>query len=216
MKSFGAFRSSKASVLPCGLAVPIEELLSVAPCLRESQKASANKSWRASGRQRRFPIESQTRPPRELGRSPPRALTTGLNWSNHEGHEGHEDGILRAAESHGRLCDRDSLAPQAGTKRWPRTLLSLNPSCSSCASWYPDRREPFGFHGNIPRPWRICRSTVAGESRKRPADTGRALLMAGGRPGRWRSAAEVSGGSEIVRLRQIWPQARVVTHVCLR
>jgi hypothetical protein len=54
MKSFGAIRSSQACVLPCGLTVPIDELLSVAPCLRESQKASANKSVRASGRQRRL------------------------------------------------------------------------------------------------------------------------------------------------------------------
>ena len=96
--------------------------------------------------------------------SPLRALTTGLRWSNHEGHEGLEDVIRRSAETHDRLCDRGSLAPRAGTTTWPRTLLSLIPSCSSCASWSTDRPDLLVCHGNIPRPWRTSRCTGAGES----------------------------------------------------
>jgi hypothetical protein len=69
MEIFGPIRSSRASVSQCDLAVPIDEVLSVSPCLRESQEPSANKSLHASGRQRWFPSRSQTRPPRELGRS---------------------------------------------------------------------------------------------------------------------------------------------------
>ena len=80
--------------------------------------------------------------------SPLRALTTGLRWSNHEGHE---DGIRRAAESNDRLCDHGSLAPRVGTAIWPRTPLSLIPSCSSCASWCTDRPDPLACHGHIPR-----------------------------------------------------------------
>jgi hypothetical protein len=48
-------------------AVPSDEVTSVVPCLCESQEKSANKSLHASGRQRRFPSQSQTRPPHELG-----------------------------------------------------------------------------------------------------------------------------------------------------
>jgi hypothetical protein len=83
--------------------------------------------------------------------SPLRALTTGLRWSNHEGHEGHEAGTRRSAESNERLCDRGSRAPRVGTARWQRTLLSLIPSCSSCASWSTDRPDPLACHGHIPR-----------------------------------------------------------------
>jgi hypothetical protein len=66
MEIFGPIRSSRASVSECDLAVPIDEVLSVSLCLRESQEPSANKSLHASGRQRWFPSRSQTRPPREL------------------------------------------------------------------------------------------------------------------------------------------------------
>ena len=99
-----------------------------------------------------------------IASSPLWALTTGLRWSNHEGHEGHEDGIRRSAESNERLCDRSSLAPRAGTTIWPRTFLSLIPSCSSWASWSTDRPELLACHGHIPRPWRTSQSTGAGGS----------------------------------------------------
>jgi hypothetical protein len=87
-------------------------------------------------------------------RSPLRALTTGLRWSNHEGHE---DGIRRSAESNERLYDRGSRGPRAGTTIRHRTLFSLVPSCSSCsscascASWSTDRPAPLACHGHIPR-----------------------------------------------------------------
>ena len=69
---------------------------------------------------------------------------------------------------------------------------------SSCASWYADRGKTLVCHGNVPRTWRTSRFTGAGESRRRPADIGWVLLMAGGRPGRcwlrnamaWRSTSD--------------------------
>jgi hypothetical protein len=47
MENFGPIRSSRASVSQCDLAVPIDEVLSVSLCLRESQEPSANKSLHA-------------------------------------------------------------------------------------------------------------------------------------------------------------------------
>jgi hypothetical protein len=47
MEIFGPIRSSRASVSQCDLAVPIDEVLSVSLCLRESQEPSANKSSHA-------------------------------------------------------------------------------------------------------------------------------------------------------------------------
>jgi hypothetical protein len=67
MENCGTFRSSRARVLSRDLAAPSDDSDSVSPCLRESQQPGANKSLRASGRQRRFPSRVQTRSPRELG-----------------------------------------------------------------------------------------------------------------------------------------------------
>jgi hypothetical protein len=57
----------------CLNAIRLFQSMKLSPCLcgsvrAESREPSANKSFHASGRQRRFPIRRQTRPPRELGR----------------------------------------------------------------------------------------------------------------------------------------------------
>jgi hypothetical protein len=84
METFGPFQSSKVKVPSPDSAAPRDEFIFVSLRLRESQEPSANKTWHASGRQRRFPGRSQTLPPRELGRWGFRSLllaTCPQSWS---------------------------------------------------------------------------------------------------------------------------------------
>jgi hypothetical protein len=61
MENLGPIRSSQVSMSSRDLAAPSDELISVALWICESQEENANKSLHASGRQRRFLRQSQTR-----------------------------------------------------------------------------------------------------------------------------------------------------------